>query len=181
MCNGSRREYCRDPGCDGPESGRPRRSDQDCVEEYLQWNGSPPARLRLRGSRPPRLAPANTVWPAPGSAGLACGHSPGSRTVQLAGGYSSPHTSQCPQPAWQNCRDSSRYRPDEPMACGFQSWCMLLLSGCVCDGRCAPRHKRSADTPAGRLGTCPISVSVLSSCEVNNLGVFSHSSHGNNG
>lgn len=32
-----------------------------------------------------------------------------------------------------------------------------------------------------RNGTCPISVSVLSSCEVNNLGVFSHSSHGNNG
>jgi len=30
-------------------------------------------------------------------------------------------------------------------------------------------------------GTCPISVSVLSSCEVNNLGVFSHCSHGNYG
>src|SRR5690625_1652761 len=32
-----------------------------------------------------------------------------------------------------------------------------------------------------KLGTCPISVSVLSSCEVNNLGVFSHCSHGNYG
>src|SRR5690625_341355 len=32
-----------------------------------------------------------------------------------------------------------------------------------------------------RNGTCPISVSVLSSCEVNNLGVFSHCSHGNYG